>query len=135
MSGYFVTRHNRRIEVEDLEVPPQHKRTTRTHTTGATKDRFIGCPIWWLRRVRPAVTKRDQLVVAIYLWRRRVVCGNRETFDVPNGELKAWGISRKIKYRTLDLLAAAGLIKVARHSAKAALTVTILAKNRRGNGQ
>jgi hypothetical protein len=91
------------------------------------EDRLIGCPVWWLQRVRPVVKTRDQLIVAIYLWRRRTVCGGGATFDVPNGELKALGVSRKIKSRTLDLLAAAGLIEFAHRAAKAAPTITILA--------
>jgi hypothetical protein len=90
-------------------------------------DRLIGCPVWWLRCVRPVVKSRDQLIVAIYLWRRRIVCGC-ETFDVPNGDLRAVGVSRKAKHATLGWLAAAGLISVVRRSAKAASAVTILAK-------
>jgi hypothetical protein len=90
-------------------------------------DRLIGCPVWWLQCVRPVVKSRDQLIVAIHLWRRRIVCGC-ETFDVPNGDLKAIGVSRKAKHAALGWLAAAGLISVVRRSAKAASAVTILAK-------
>jgi hypothetical protein len=74
------------------------------------------------------VKSKDQLVVAVYLWRRRIICGGDATFDVPNGELKTLGISRKVKLRTLDLLAAAGLIVFVQRTAKAAPTITILAK-------
>lgn len=93
---------------------------------------FIGCPIWWLQCVSPVVNSKDQLIVALYLWRRRVVCGNRGTFDVPNGELLSLGISRKVKYRTLDLLAAAGVIRIDRRSTLAVPTITILAKKKTG---
>jgi hypothetical protein len=92
------------------------------------EDRLIGCPIWWLQRVRPVVKSKDQLVVAVYLWRRRIICGGGATFDVPNGELKALGVSRRVKSRTLDLLASAGLIEFAKRAAKAAPTITVLAK-------
>lgn len=92
------------------------------------EDRLIGCPMWWLQRVRPVVKSKDQLVVAVYLWRRRIICGGDATFDLPNGELKTLGISRKVKLRTLDLLAAAGLIVFVQRTAKAAPTITILAK-------
>jgi hypothetical protein len=88
---------------------------------------FIGCPIWWLLRVLAVVKSGQQLVVGIYLWRRRIQKGNRETFEVPNSELKSWGISRKVKYQALDWLAEAGLIKINRRG-RAAVTVTILAK-------
>jgi hypothetical protein len=100
------------------DVPaPRRRRTADEH--------LIGCPIWWLQRVLPVVSSKNQLAVAIYLWRRRIVCGDRETFDVPNGELKSLGISRKIKYQTLALLEAADLIRI-RRKGKRALTVTIL---------
>jgi hypothetical protein len=96
------------------------------------KNQIIGCPIWWLQCVLPVVHSKCQLVVAIYLWRRRIVCGGGDTFDVPNkgrNGLAELGISRKAKYRTLELLAAAGLIRIAKRSAKTAPMVTILAKN------
>jgi hypothetical protein len=94
---------------------------------GASDKRLFGCPVWWLRSVLPVVKGTYQLVVAIYLWRRRIVCGNHKTFDVPNGELQSWGISRQTKYRTLERLATAGLIRISRKG-KEALTVTILSK-------
>jgi hypothetical protein len=95
----------------------------------AAKDpsHFIGCPVWWLRHVLPVVRSKYQLAVALYLWRRRIVCGNHKTFDVPNNELKSWGVSRKVKYQTLDRLAVAGVIKVSRKG-RGAPTVTILSK-------
>jgi hypothetical protein len=57
-----------------------------------------------------------------------------------NGELKIWGISRHIKYRTLDMLAAAGVIKInpARKSkwkGKSATSITILADKPRSKKQ
>jgi hypothetical protein len=93
-------------------------------------EHLIGCPIWWLQRVLPVVSSKNQLVVAIYLWRRRVVCGDHKTFDVPNGELKSLGISRKVKYQTFDLLEQAGVIGIKRKG-REALTVTILSKRPR----
>jgi hypothetical protein len=86
---------------------------------------LIGCPVWWFKAVYPVVCSKAELAIAIYLCRRRITSGKRKTFTVPNGELKSWGISRKVKYRTLDRLAAAGLIKLDRRDGEA-LTVTIL---------
>jgi hypothetical protein len=91
------------------------------------EDRLIGCPMWWLQRVA-IVKSNDHLLVAVYVWRRHIICGGDATFDVPNGELKNLGISRKVKLRTLDLLAAGGLIVFVQRTAKAAPTITILAK-------
>jgi hypothetical protein len=103
----------------------------RTATKAAGKtDNFIGCPMWWLKLVFPLVNSKSQLVVALYLWRRRIVCGNRKTFDVPNGELTALGIHHRTKYRTLARLEAADVISISRRR-KSTLTVTILVKSRR----
>jgi hypothetical protein len=104
---------------DDIAIAPEQQ--------CASDERLIGCPVWWLQRVLPVVGSKNQLAVALYLWRRRVICGNHRTFDVPNGELKSWGISRKTKYQTLDRLAAAGLIRINRKG-KEALTATILLK-------
>jgi hypothetical protein len=115
---------------DDIMNAPAPRRKQK-HTREASEDRFIGCPMWWLQRLRPVLKTADQLIVGIYVWRRWVVDGNQKTFPVPNGELQALGISRKTKYRALGLMAATGLIRVIRHSAKAALTVTILAEKPR----
>jgi DNA-binding transcriptional ArsR family regulator len=97
-------------------------------------EHLIGCPIWWLQHVLPVVSNKNQLVVAIYLWRRWVVCGYRKTFDVPNSELKSLGISRQTKYQTLTRLEAAGLIRI-RRKGQGAPTLTILAKELRRKRQ
>jgi hypothetical protein len=110
-----------------MNAPPSKQRR-------APDEHLIGCPIWWLQSVLPVVKSKNQLVVAIYLCRRRVVCGARKTFDVPNNELKSLGISRRTKYQTLTLLEAASLIRV-RRKGKAALAVTILSKQPRSNRQ
>jgi len=73
------------------------------------KDHF-GCPIPWLLRVLPVINSSKQLVVAINVWRRHVIRGYRKTFDMPNGELEYWDISRWTKYRTLVMLKTAGII-------------------------
>jgi hypothetical protein len=91
----------------------------------AWPDRHIGCSISWLLRVTPAVKGKNELVVAIYLQRRRVVCGNRKTIDIPNGELERLGVTRWVKYRTLENLEKAGIITVDR-SGKECPTVTFL---------
>jgi hypothetical protein len=121
--GKPVFRHGKRIETDEL-VP-----TLRARISKDPKDRLFGCPIWWVQCVRPVVRTKDQLIVAVYLWRRRIVCGS-EVFDVPNGELKICGVSRKAKKRTLELLAIAGRIRVTQH-AKSAPLVTILTKKPR----
>ena len=73
---------------------------------------FVGCPMPWLQQVRPHVQGESQLIVALLLYRRWVLCGRRRTFDFPNGDLKNLGISRAVKHRALTKLAQAGLIAI-----------------------
>ena len=114
----YVIRHGRRIEVETLPSRAAPKRRRR-------EDRHIGCPLEWLRRVLPLVNTKEQLVVAIWLQRRRAVC-KREWFDVPNDTLhEELGLSRFVKYSTLQHLEEAEIIAV-RRSNKRALQVKIL---------
>ena len=132
----YVWRHGKRIEVITLNLdgiaPPRRKRT---HTSENPENRLIGCPVWWLQRIRLALETIDQLIVGLYVWRRWVVSGKRKTFTVPNGELKAWGISRHVKYRALKRLAAAALLKIIQPRTpgeeKVATTITILAEKPR----
>jgi hypothetical protein len=75
--------------------------------------RFIGCPISWFDRVFPLVHGKGELAVSLYVYRLRCV-QRRKTVRVPNGWLRKRGISRHTKYRTLNKLAAAGLITLRR---------------------
>jgi hypothetical protein len=107
----FETRHKRTFEVETLP----------SKTTPKQKDRYIGCPVAWLKRVLPIVESEYELAFAIWLHRRRTVCGS-EWFTVPNRELyQELGVSRFTKYRTLSLLEAAGAIAVIRKGKRAIL--------------
>ena len=117
MATGYVIRGGRRIEVETLEssVAPKRKR----------EDHHIGCPLKWLKRVLPLVNTKEQLVIAIWLHRRRAVC-KREWFDVPNDTLhEELGLSRFVKYSTLQHLEEAEAIAVRRNN-KCALQVKIL---------
>ena len=112
----YVYRDGRRIEVETVEPSVAPRRRT---------NRYIGCPLEWLRRVLPIVKTKEQLAVALWLRRRRVVCNN-ELFTVPNRELhEELSLSRKIKYQTLQHLEAAGVIATFRDG-KSALRVRML---------
>jgi hypothetical protein len=81
-------------------------------------DRYIGCPFTWLKRVLSLVKSKDQLVVALYLQRRRAVCRSR-TFTVPNQELAELGVTRQAKYRALRHLEQAGEITITRNGKQA----------------
>lgn len=99
----FVTRAGRRIEVEVLDtgVAPKER-----------KEKIIGCPPEWLRRVIPIVNTKEQLAVALWVYKRSKVC-KTEWFSVSNELLQIeLGLSRKIKYTTLRRLEQAGAIAI-----------------------
>jgi hypothetical protein len=73
---------------------------------------FVGCPMSWLEQVLPHVRGGSQIVVALLVYRRWVLCGKRRTFDFPNGDLKRLGIKRPAKSKTLAKMEQAGLITV-----------------------
>jgi hypothetical protein len=73
---------------------------------------FVGCPTAWLERVLPHIRGGSQIIVALLLYRRWVLCGRRRTFDFPNGDLKKLGIKRSVKHRALAKIEQAGLITV-----------------------
>ena len=74
--------------------------------------RHIGCSVDWLKLVLPIVHGEKELAVALWLHRRRAVCGS-ELFTVPNRELyEELGLTRYTKYRLLHRLKAAGLVIV-----------------------
>lgn len=65
----------------------------------------------WLVRVRFQVRSIDQLLVAMIVYSR---CLRRRswTVDLPNGELREFGIRRQTKYRALAELAEAGALTI-----------------------
>jgi hypothetical protein len=102
----YVIRDGRRIEVETLKTHAARKRQR--------AEPYIGCPLEWLKRVLPLVSTAEQLAVAMWLQRRRVVCHN-ELFTVPNKALREdLGLSRQVKYATLQHLEEAGAIALLR---------------------
>ena len=73
---------------------------------------YVGCPLKWLQWVAPLTKSKQQLLVALYLYRRCHVCHSR-TVDVPTRDLaENWGISRTTKYRVLSHFEQAGVIAV-----------------------
>jgi hypothetical protein len=87
--------------------------------------RHIGCLIKWLKLVLPVIRSKNELVVALYLYRLQVVRRSK-TISVSNEWLRdVFGIARFVKYRALERLMKAGLVKVERRN-KAALKVTFL---------
>jgi hypothetical protein len=92
--------------------------------------RHIGCPLSWFRLVFPIVRGKNELAVALFIYRQRAIHRSR-TVVVTNARLLAdLGIDRYAKYRTLRRLADTGLITIRRHN-KRALEITFLRQRRR----
>jgi hypothetical protein len=79
---------------------------------------YITCSLAWLARVLPFVRTAEQLVVVQLLYRECLVRSNK-TVDLSNVALKAFGISRSTKYRTLNGLAEAGGITIEARNGRA----------------
>ena len=74
--------------------------------------RHIGCPVPWFVWVLPLVKSKDQLAMALYLYRR---CCNwhSDTVTVPNDEVdELLDISRWGKHRQLVALERAGILRI-----------------------
>jgi hypothetical protein len=72
----------------------------------------MGCPVPWFVWVVPLVKSKEQLALAIYLYRRCCVC-HGDTITVPTEEVREMvGLSRWGKYRTLNALEQAGVLRV-----------------------
>ena len=80
---------------------------------------FIGCPMWWLRWVLPLTRSAEQLAVAIYLYRQRVVQRSKRIKISNTGLEKDLGISRYTKYRTLAKLEEGGVLTTHREGRRA----------------
>ena len=74
---------------------------------------FIRGPLFlsWFKRAMAA--GKPAVFVGLVLWYRKGL-EKRDTVRLTNVELKNWGISRQTKYRGLDQLETAGLIKINR---------------------
>jgi hypothetical protein len=107
----YVVRHGRCVEVETLDTGSKRRRTSP----------HIGCPVAWLRRVLPLVRSKEQLAIALWLYRRSTVCGGG-WFNAPNAELERdLGLSRHTKYRAMDALEEAGVVELTRKSPRRVL--------------
>jgi hypothetical protein len=94
-------------QTDGLDPKPRRARS-------AAESRHIGCPLAWFTRVFPVVRGKNELAVALYLYRLREIRRNR-TVKVSNvGLLTDLGIDRYAKYRALRRLAGAGIITIKR---------------------
>ena len=92
--------------------------------------RHIGCPLWWFRLVFPVVRGKNELAVALYIYRLRIDPPQPHVAVSNTRLLAELRIDRFAKYRALRRLADAGIIKVKRHN-KRALKITFCRKRGR----
>jgi hypothetical protein len=76
-------------------------------------DSFIGCPMLWIEAVWQNVQSKEQLMVALLLYRHHSLYRGKP-FAFSNAEMSALCIDRHAKYRALANLEGAGLIEVER---------------------
>lgn len=105
-------------DIDDLAAAalplPAHNKKANTDPA-----RHIGCPLWWFNAVFPIIRSKNELVVALILYRQHMIEGDR-TIAATNGRLMAeMGISRFTKYRTIRKLEKAGLVTVQRRGKRA----------------
>lgn len=73
--------------------------------------RHIGCPIDWLKWVHPLLLSKQQLLLALLLYRRCSLC-NSSTITVPGSDLAELGLSRFSKSRWLYRFEQLGILHV-----------------------
>jgi len=112
-------------DLADADAPAPRRAPDGAETEA---ERFIGCPRWWWDAVYPVSRGKGELAVAIFLWRQRVVQGNRAVTGVVRSRavtvtnvclMNEMGIGRHTKYRAIKNLEDAGLVTVRRLNKKA----------------
>ena len=74
-------------------------------------NRLLGAPFEFVAEVCRLTEGRAALVVALYIYRRVMVCNSR-TVTLPSGELAELGLARQDKQRALARLQQAGLVEL-----------------------
>lgn len=84
-----------------------------------SQKRLIGCPLEWFTWVLDLTRSKEQLALALYLYRRACILRSA-TVTVPNGELAELGFGKWSKYRLLRSLEDAGVVCVEQRNGRAA---------------
>jgi hypothetical protein len=115
----WVMAHRKRILVETLDPPPSQARKIERQRQKA----FVQVSLQWAGEAARCTNSRRALVwmlLSYLAWKNR-----SNTFQLSNGLLARYGVSREMKRRTLAKLEAKGLIVVKRRH-KCALEITLL---------
>ena len=114
---------------DPFDDPRWQRAETMATARSKPNQRFIGCPLWWFKRVLPITRGKNDLAIALAVYRLRIVQHSR-VVTVSNAYLAGLGINRYAKYRGLRRLANAGLFVIRRHN-KRALEIEFLPKRNR----
>jgi hypothetical protein len=116
----YIEREGRLIEVETFETGVELE-------TAKTKraQRIVACPWTYLVDVCRLPEGRATVLVAIYIYRRTVVCKNR-TVTLPGRDLAELRIDRERKSRALTELARAGIVQIEDNTPGHTAKVTLL---------
>jgi len=118
----YREREGRLIEVETIATEADAKAEA-----AKAKHRWshIGCPWGYLADVCRLPEGRAMVVVAIYIYRRTVVCKSR-TVTLPGAKLAELGVDRAQKSRALAQLARVSIIRIEDNTAGRTAKVTLL---------
>jgi hypothetical protein len=83
----------------------------------------IGCPVEWFIWAIGLTRSKEQLALALYLYRRACILRSA-TVTVPSQELAAFGFGRWSKYRLLVALEEHGVVRVEQRNGRS-LKVTL----------
>jgi hypothetical protein len=75
--------------------------------------------LWWFKLVFPIVRGKNELAVALYIYRLRIIRRSRTVVISNTGLLTELAIDRYAKYRALRRLADARIVQVRRHNKRA----------------
>jgi hypothetical protein len=117
----IVMSHGKPIVVETLETPGMQAQKAKK---AKQQEAFALVPLEWAAATAKYTGTRSALVwvMLVYMaWEAKSM-----TFPMGNVMLARYGVDRRMKYRILDLLAAAGRVKVERRY-KRSPVVTLLA--------
>ena len=95
----------------------------------AEHEKFIGCPLEWFKLVFPVVHGKNELAIALYVYRLHRIRHSRTVIVSNVRLLTELGVDRFAKYRALQRLADAGIVKVRKRGA-GSLEVTLLKKRK-----
>ena len=94
-----------------LPYPTKGTKPLAAATVQPQINRLLGAPFKFIAEVCRLTEGRAALVVALYIYRRVMVCNSR-TVTLPSGELAELGLTRQDKQRALVRLQKAGLVEL-----------------------